>query len=311
MNAAHMTITGERARDAWSRDSWAVVNATASLAVREALGASEAIPARVVEMSLFTGGRVGTITVEGPARNPNTTDLTAAFYAILQDRPDLGSIVLNRDSSVSRRSTGHGCGSLTMAMSDGRVSLFAAGMSEYLLASQREGLPEGGGEVLIGRLSNDGLGVEWEHWRIPPVTAVQTRNGDVWRVHIHARALSKMHEEVARWSEVETGGVLVGKLSEVARVAHVVDVVEAPEDSRRTSNEFVLGTQVLRQRLQAYSERVDWSLYCLGTWHSHLSPGGPSDTDRATARAVSLARLTPSIFLILTPDGFHALAAGR
>ena len=102
----------------------------------------------------------------------------------------------------------------------------------------------------------------------------------------------------------------MGRLSEVSRVAHVVDVVEAPEDSRRASDEFVLGTKGLRQRMQGYSETVDWSLYCLGTWHSHLSPGGPSAKDRATARAVALARLTPSIFLVMTPTGFHALAAG-
>lgn len=308
-NAVRVAITGDHARDAWPRDSWAVVNATASLAVREALGASKAIPARVIETSLFAGGRLGAITVEGPGRNPNTTDLTAAFFAILQDRSDLGSIVFDRDDSVSRRSTGHGCGSLTMAMSDGRVSLFAAGMSEYLLTGQREGLPEGGGEILIGRLSDDGLGVEWERWRIPPATVVQAGNGDAWRVHIRAQALSKMQDEAARWPDVETGGVLVGRLSEAAHVAHVVDVVEAPEDSSRTSGEFILGSQGLGQRMRAYSERVDWSLYCLGTWHSHLFPGSPSNIDRATARAVSLARLTPSFFLIMTPSGLHALAA--
>ena len=309
-DATRMLMFGEDARRAWSGKSWVVLNATASLVVREALGASKVMPTRVVETSLFAGGRVGTITVEGPGRNPSTTDLMAEFYPILQEHPALGSIVFDHDNSVSLQSTGHGCGSLTMAMSDSRVSLFAAGMSEYLLVGQREGLPEGGGEVLIGRLSDDGLGVEWGRWRIPPVTVVQMEKGDAWRVHIHARAISKMQEEAARWTDVETGGVLVGRLSEVARVAHVVDMVEAPEDSCRASNEFVLGTQGLRQRLQAYSERVDWSLYCLGTWHSHLCPGGPSATDRATARAVSLARLTPSIFLILTPAGFHALAVG-
>ena len=115
---------------------------------------------------------------------------------------------------------------------------------------------------------------------------------------------------MSRWPNVETGGVLMGRLSEVARVAHVVDVIEAPEDSRRESGEFVLGTTGLRRQMQDYSETVDWSLYCLGTWHSHLSPGGPSGKDRATARAVALARLTPSIFLVVTPTDFHALATG-
>ena len=309
-DVARMLMSGEGARRAWSRKSWAVLNATASLVVREALGASKVMPTRVVETSLFAGGRVGTITVEGPGRNPSTTDLMAEFYAILQEHSALGSIVFDHDDSVSRQSTGQGCGSLTMTMSDGRLSLFAAGMSEYLLAKQREGLPEGGGEIRIGQLSEDGLGVRWGAWRIPTVTVVQTRNGEAWRVHIHARAISKIQEEAARWPDVETGGVLMGRLSEVSRVAHVVDVVGAPEDSRRSINEFVLGTEELRRRLREYSESVDWSLYCLGTWHSHLSPSGPSAIDRATARAVSLARLTPSIFLIMTPTGFHALAAG-
>ena len=116
-----------------------------------------------------------------------------------------------------------------------------------------------------------------------------------------------MQAEVGRWPDAETGGVLTGRLSEVSRVAHVVDVLDAPEDSERSAGEFILGTQGLRRRLEDYSTAVGWSLYCLGTWHSHLFPGGPSPTDRATARAVSLARLAPSIFVIMTPTGFEAL----
>ena len=309
-DAAHMLMSGEGARRAWPKKSWAVVNATASSVVREAFAASDAMPARVVETSLFAGGRVGVVTVEGPDRNPSTTDLMAEYYAILREQPDLASIVFDRDASVSRQDTGQGCGSLTMTMSDGRLSLFAAGMSEYLLVRQRDGLPKEHGEVLIGELSEHGLGLAWRAHRIPPAIVVPTTNGEPWSVHVHPRALSKMQEEVSRWPDVEIGGVLMGRLSEVARVAHVVDVVEAPEDSRRARDEFVLRTSGLRQRMLEYSETVDWSLYCLGTWHSHLSPGGPSGKDRATARAVALARLTPSIFLVMTPTGFHALAAG-
>jgi len=309
-DVTRMLMSGEDTRHAWSKKSWAVVNATASPVVREAFGASSALPARVVETSLFAGGRLGLITVEGPDRNPSTTDLMAEFYAILRDQPDLASIVFNRDASVSRQVTGQGCGSLTMTMSDGRISLFGAGMSEHLLLRQQEGLPKACGEVLIGRLCEDGLGLAWCAHRIPPTIVVPTANGETWCVHVHPRALSKMQEDISRWPNVETGGVLMGRLSEVARVAHVVDVIEAPEDSRRKSGEFVLGTTGLRQQMQEYSETVDWSLYCLGTWHSHLSPSGPSDKDRATAKAVALARLTPSIFLIVTPTDLHALAAG-
>jgi len=309
-DAVRMLGSGKHAEDAWSKKSWAVVNATASPVVREAFGASEAMPARVVETSLFAGGRVGVVTVEGPDRNPSTTDVMTEFYALLGEQPDLASIVFDRGASVSRHETGQGCGSLTMTMSDGRLSLFAAAMSEHLLVRQQQGLPEEDGELLIGRLLEDGLGLTWRTHRISPSIVVPTQNGEAWKVHVHPRAFAKMQEEVSRWPNVETGGVLMGRLSEVSRVAHVVDVIEAPVDSRRARDEFVLGAEGLQQRMRKYSETVGWSLYCLGTWHSHLSRGGPSAKDRATARAVALARLTPSIFLITTPTGFHALAAG-
>ena len=309
-DAAGILMSGNEGQSPWTRPLWAVVNTTASLALREALGATEWMPSRVVETSLFAGGRVGAITVEGPERNPSTTDLMAEVYAIMGEDPALRQIVFDGDDAVARQSTGQGCGSLTMAMSDGRLSLFAAGAAEYLLNRRREGLPAESGEVVIGRLSDNGLGVDWRTWSISPATVLHANNGLGWRVHVHERALLKMRDEASRWPSAETGGVLMGRLSEVSRVAHVVDVLEAPEDSVRSRHEFVLGTKGLRGQVDGYSDVVNWSLYCLGTWHSHLCEGGASPTDLATAKAVSLARLTPSIFLIMTPTKLHALAAG-
>ncbi|MYA66667.1 MAG: hypothetical protein F4Y22_05290 [Gammaproteobacteria bacterium] len=308
-DAVGMANGSGRAQGAWSKKSWAVVNATASLAVREAFAASESIRPCVVETSLFAGGRLGVITVEGPDRNPSTTDLMAEFYAMLAMEPELSSIVFDDDGTMARREIGHGCGSLTMVMSDGRLSLFAAGMAEHLRGRLDSNLPDEGGEIVIGQLSDDGLGVIWRAEEIPPVTVIKMGKGSPWRVHLHHRALSKMREEAERWPDAETGGVLMGRLSEVSRVAHIVDVLDAPEDSKRSADEFILGKKGLQQQLENYSTAVDWSLYCLGTWHSHLSSIGPSSKDRATAKAVSLARLVPTIFLIMTPTGFKAFMA--
>ena len=308
-DAVGMAKSSGKAQGAWSKKSWAIVNSTASLAVREAFAASESIRPRVVETSLFAGGRLGVITVEGPGCNPSTADLMAEFYAMATTEPDLSSIVFDDGGAMARQDVGHGCGSLTMVMSDGRLSLFAAGMAEYLRERLDSKLPEEGGEIFVGRLSDDGLGVAWRAEGIPPVTVLKMKNGSPWRVHLHQRARSKMQVEAERWPDAETGGVLMGRLSEVSRVAHIVDVLDAPEDSERSNDEFILGKKGLRQRLEEYSMAAGWSLYCLGTWHSHLSSVGPSSTDRATAKAVSLARLTPSIFLIATPTGFEAFMA--
>ena len=298
------------ARRIWSKRSWAVVNSTASLVVREALANTGLMPIQVIETSLFAGGNIGVITVEGPNRNPNTADLMAEFYAILGKDSNLARIMVDGNDTMLRQNIGQGCGSLSMVMSDGRVSLFAAGMAEYILGRQRDGLPAESGEVLIGRLSNDGLGLKWHSAPVLPTVVIRSKlYREPWSVHIHERAVTKICEETSCCPDVETGGVLLGRLSEASRTVHIVDVMEPPEDSTRSAGEFVLGTTGLRRRIRTYSEATGWLIYCLGTWHSHLSPSGPSLTDRATARTMAVARLTPSVSLIRTPTGFHAILA--
>lgn len=308
-NVIDLLKSKTKVRRVYSKDSWAIVNATASLAVRQALASTESLTTRVIETSLFAGGIVGIITTEGPDRNPNTADLIAEYYGLVREDPALAHIIFGSDDAMSRQSIGQGCGSLTMTMSDGRLSLFAAGMSEYLLAKQRDGLPSASGEILIGRLSADGLGLEWCAHQVSPVTVVNTINGGKWRVHIHPRAVAKIQKEMALHPKVETGGVLMGRLSEASQIINVIDVLDAPEDSTRSATEFVLGTKGLSSQIGTYSESVDGSLYCLGTWHSHLSEEGPSMTDWATAKTIDLSRLCPSVLLISTPVGFQALLA--
>jgi hypothetical protein len=47
----------------------------------------------------------------------------------------------------------------------------------------------------------------------------------------------------------------------------------------------------------------------VGTWHSHLSETGPSQTDWRTAAELAAERAPPSVLLIVTPTRFHALVA--
>ena len=72
-DAVSLLMSKGYARQAWSKNSWGVVNTTASLVVREALAASNLLETRVIETSLFARGHVGLVTVEGPDRNPSTT----------------------------------------------------------------------------------------------------------------------------------------------------------------------------------------------------------------------------------------------
>lgn len=299
-----------RARQAWPPGTWAVVNATASLNVREALAAArERLQARVIECSLFARGQIALMTIEGPERNPDTGDLITAAYRLMMDDAAVGRSVFSEGAQARRERVGESCGSWTMIMSDARISVFAACVSETIAEMQRTSLPPATGSVLIGQLSEDRSSLVWRHHELPPSVRVGSAGVGGWRVHIGAAAAAKITEDIACWPGVESGGALIGRLSEAAKTFYVEGVLPAPEDSVRTAHGFTLGRQGLKQQITAFAEATGWSLYCLGTWHSHLEPMGASELDRATAQAVSLARLAPSVLLIHTPRGYEFILA--
>jgi hypothetical protein len=292
------------------KKGWAIVNSTASLTVREALASVPAgitIP-RVIETSLFAQGRVGFLSVEGAERNPNTGDLITEAYALIAADATLQRIVF-AVGELSWQPIGEGCGSETMVVSDARISMIAAPMAECLTSMQEGGLPANHGTILLGLVDEDGMSQTWQTWEVLPWLWSTVEGEPSWNVRISNRAHRKIISEVARRPGVETGGILVGRFSDAAQTFYVVDVLPAPEDSRRSASEFVLGTAGVLTILKAYRENSGNSLYCLGTWHSHLYATGPSSKDRATAEAVALSRLMPSVLLIYTPAGYRALLA--
>jgi hypothetical protein len=298
-----------RARKALPKRAWAIVNATASLTAREAFGSIPdgiEIP-RVIETVLFAAGKLGVATVEGPRRNPDSLDLMAETYSLAREQEALGALMFAEGAGLTRQLIGEGCGSTTMVLSDAQVSIFAASMAEIISGMQRDSLPDEGGKIRIGAVGEDGISHTWSGHKVAPVVVVLAQGG--WCVRLSARAAGKIEDEVARWPGVETGGILMGRISEAARAFYVTDILPAPEDSERSSGEFLLGTRGARRMISEYAESCDYSLFCLGTWHSHLAPSGPSSTDHATAATVALARLAPSVLLIHTPAEYAALLA--
>lgn len=301
-------IEAGRPRGAWTTASRALVNTTAALRVREALAGAprSVLPVPVIEMLLFAAGRLGVLTLEGEGRNPNTADLMAELYALATEEEDLRRRLHEAASPIERTPVGQGCGSATLRMSDARVSLHAAGMAERLLESQAPGGLEAAGALWLGTLDTNAMGVSWRRESVPAVTLIRPEEHPDWQVRIHARAARKIDAEVAEWPDRETGGLILGRVSEARRTFHVVDVLPAPENSDRRASSFTLDDRGLAAAITAYVERSGMTLTCLGTWHSHLRPSGPSPTDQRTAEALDRARSSPALLLIHAPDGFRA-----
>ena len=289
-------------------DARLVVNATASLAVREALAASvaERDRARYVEAGLFGRGRMAYLLADGVRHNPSHPDLMAELYATVDD-PDATALLSDPATGLAEVEIGQGCGSLTMTVDDAQLSMMTAGLAKEIARAIDH--PGRDGLIVTGVGEADGPGTRWSRRSVAPFETVAIEGSDDWRLRISSRVASRIRAEAAGCPEVETGGLLIGLSSARLRTVTVVDLLDAPPDSTRSAGLFVLGTQGLAQAIAGRHRASGRTLFDVGTWHSHLSDHGPSQTDWRTAAELAAGRAPPSVLLIVTPRRFHALIA--
>ena len=300
----------KRLQQLFPAKTWAIVNTTASLTVREAIAAIPVnkMRSRVIETCLLGKGTVGMLNVEGFQRNPNCLDLIAETYEAIRTNKDFRAKVFEGEDPIHRHAIGQGCSSATMVISDSQISLWAASMAQGITALRRQGLAENAGRILLGKLTDDGMGLNWISIDVPPVHIIPIDNTS-WTIRLSERAHQKILEESAVFSEVETGGILVGRISDTMHAFLVTDLLTAPPDSKRSPNNFILGVKGVRAQLKLYAESCHSALYPLGTWHSHLSDFEPSLQDKQTAAVIGAARPAPSVLLIKTPLRYRAILA--
>jgi Prokaryotic E2 family A len=291
--------------------TWAIINTTASLTVREALASvpNNKLPSRIIETTLFANGTIGLLTVEGPDRNPNSADLIAETYTLIREDTQLRQAIFESDNPLRSRSVGQGCSSTTMIISDADISVMAAAMTQKIMKMRQEDLPKETGEINLASMLGDGFGLSWQTYPVPPAHVATIDHAPSWTVRVLDRAHQKILDDCARYPDVETGGILIGRLFEALQAFIITDVLLAPVDSCRSREEFILGTADVTTQLAQYSATCNHTLYCLGTWHSHLSDSGPSDRDWETAQKVAEHQSQPLVLLIRTPNNYRAIAA--
>jgi hypothetical protein len=258
----------------------------------------------VVEACLFDGGQVGYLSVEGQARNPDTAELMGGLYELARQDPSIGARLFHGAGQVGSVGVGQGCGSLTMTVSDAQISAMAGVMAEALSALDPTRL-EGQVHVLL----RDGLATTHQLFGLEAWTRVPLEGLEGWMLSLSPQARAAIDADIANHRRVESGGVLIGWRSMIARRIYVTSVMAAPKDSVRRANEFTLGTKGLRDALVALAETTSNGLLCVGTWHSHLGVATPSAKDWASANAVGQAEPFPMAFLIKGADGLRAISA--
>ena len=135
---------------------------------------------------------------------------------------------------------------------------------------------------------------------------IQEKN--VWEIRILDEAVKQMTKEVKKYPEIETGGVLIGRISLSRRCFTISRVIEAPSDSKRSRSLFVLGIEGLRIKVGKTQKISGGFLNYVGTWHSHPNGGGPSQLDRTSLEQMKNHRFgAPAVGVIWTSTGFHAI----
>lgn len=291
---------------------WLWVNTTASVGVRNALtaaGEDLKLP-RIAEGALFGAGRVGYLALTGSDHNPDCSELFALAVQQFSQAPSLAEAALSEQAQFETILTGLGCGSETMPVSDATVTLHAAGMTTALLDLHEQDLPATG-RLWIGEQAPHAMGVQWKGDPVEAFLRVPLKDSgdDVWTLHVAAPVAARIEADVRAHSGTETGGVLWGCVNEALGAIYVVDLVEPPPDSERTATTFVLGTEGLAVQKMERAKKSYGYLHCVGTWHSHLLPTGPSVLDRQVARQIENSSDHANALLIWTPDGYCGLLA--
>ncbi|MGF6571596.1 molybdopterin/thiamine biosynthesis adenylyltransferase [Paraburkholderia sp. GAS333] len=297
-----LDFTAARCREFFRGHQSVVINTTGSSAVREFLSAAP-FSARILEGALVHQGTAAFLTIEGPDRNPSTTDLVYHAYEGLRRA---GVLRIAAGSETSILEVGVGCHSVTIPMSDARLSLVAAGVGQRLLEYGQNGLPKSG-VVATSTVGSDGMSIAWSIDNVSATHLARVHDDAGWTVHVLGAAHEKIVSEVAQHPGVETGGLIVGSVSSLTRKIFITDVLPAAPDSVREPARFVLGTQGTVEKIREYEVLGGRTLWCLGTWHSHLAVSGPSQMDRDTAKSLKGLIRRAALLLIRHPAGYVAL----
>ncbi len=276
-----------------------IIDSTASLAVRNFLSTTPQ-PYPIIHTSLYNHSKFALFVAESNDRNPRLDDLLVKVYSQCLKNEIIRTSLFTEQSV--RMSTGQGCSSYTTIAPDSRISLAAAGMAAKIQHYISNGMPECG-EIFIGTIVYNDMGIEWKRISCEKIKVIPPTETD-WEIRIHQNVVEQIEAESRHYSSLETGGALVGHISDANQCITICDLIPAPEDSKRSRTQFDLGIQGLREKVLEVIKKTNGLLTYVGTWHSHPFGGTASDLDKRTKERIKeLRNISPTACLIWTPGG--------
>lgn len=281
-----------------------LIDATASIPVADQISSNSKLSIPVVQVGLYARGKLSFVAAENPDRSVRLCDFHPLIWDRCIDDDELSSI-LSDPTGTERVPVGQGCNSSTMIMADHVVSEHTSGMSAIIEKMIADGRPDAA-TLWLGRRFG-GPGISWRETTFDGMICPNIEETDGWEIRISATAHNEIDRLAKEHSPSEHGGVLFGAISLLHRRMVVTRVLPAPEGSQFDRGRFVMSAVGLKETVTKLNKLTNGNLVYLGTWHSHPKGGGPSATDRTSAKEILDKRLgTPFALLIWTPDGYRA-----
>ena len=245
---------------------------TASKVVNNQLVNIESRPT-AISAAIYDNGRFGLLLCEGNGDGARLDDVMATFLA--QYKIDaFVSDYLMREKGLSQEpaallNVGLGCNSETFILADDVISLYASAMSITIKDIFAGYYPDGG--CWMYKCDADGS-LKVYRIEVPPYYCFDAKT---WRVRISEQAFKDIVEQAEAAGKYETGGYLLGQCNLKTKTIHVIDTIEAPEDTIHRGDYLVLGKKGIRKQLSQIERRSGATFGYVGEWHSH--PNGPNE----------------------------------
>lgn len=249
-----------------------ILDFTASKAVHNQLVKIENRPT-AISAAIYDNGKFGLLMCEGTDGGVRLDDAMATVYAQYKTDAFVSNYLMKErglaQEPASLLNVGLGCNSETFILADDIISLYAASMSITLKDIFAGNHADGGCWMYI---SDECGGLKVHKIEVPQYDCYDV---DMWHVRISDRVIKDIMEQTMVAGVLETGGYLIGQCNLKTNTIHVVDTIEAPEDTIHRGDYLVLGKAGVKKKLSQIERRSGATFGYVGEWHSH--PNGPDD----------------------------------
>ena len=249
-----------------------ILDFTASKVVHNQLEKIENRPL-AISAAIYDNGKFGLLMCEGTDGGVRLDDAMATFFAQYKTDTFVSSYLMKErglaQEPASLLNVGLGCNSETFILADDVISLYASSMSITLKDIFAGNHADGGCWMYI---SDECGGLKVHKIEVPQYDCYDV---DTWHVRISDKVIMDIMEQTMVAGILETGGYLIGQCNLKTNTIHVVDSIEAPEDTIHRGDYLVLGKAGVKKKLSQIERWSGATFGYVGEWHSH--PNGPDD----------------------------------